>query len=100
MITRSKITSKIYDSDKVWYIVNFQQATAYIANGADTRLLDILYSTRSGKLIYVFPKDEFMQLLYEKWSKREIKWEGEIGVRTEIEGVGKEVHVDTDNERK
>lgn len=100
MITRSKITSKIYDSDKVWYIVNFQQATAYIANGADTRLLDILYSSRSGKLIYVFPKDEFMQLLYEKWARREIKWEGTIGVRTEIEGLGEEVYADADNKCK
>ena len=95
MITRSKVTSKIYDSDKVWYIVNFQQATAYIANGADTRLLDVLYSSRSGKLIYVFPKDDFMQLLYEKWTNREIKWEGEIGARTEIEGVREEVYIDS-----
>lgn len=75
MTVRSAITGKIYDPDNVWYIANIQQIAAYNSNGADGEVLDILYNGRMNRFIFVYPKNEFMDLLYAKWSEHELQLE-------------------------
>lgn len=76
MKTRSIITGKVYDSDNVWYVANIEQIDAYNSNGAESRVLDVLYNGRKNKFIFVYPKDEFMKRLYDLWCKHELKRSG------------------------
>lgn len=86
MTTRSVITGKIYDSANVWYVANIHQIDAYNSNGAEDQVLDILYNGRLNKFIFVYPKNEFMNLLYDKWCKRELKRSGDFGQNDPMEG--------------
>ena len=79
MIVKSLVTGKEYDPDKVLYINYPPQVQAYICNGGDIELLDIFYDRRKKKdikykLVYVFPRNEFMKNLYEKWKNRELEF--------------------------
>ena len=67
MVTKSLITGKVYDPDKVWYVMNNKQIEFYNAHGAESVVLDVIYNSRKGKFIFVYPKDEFMRMLYEQW---------------------------------
>ena len=67
MDVRSHITGKIYDPDNVWYVANMPQIVYYNGNGAEGEILDILYNSRMEKFIFVYPKSDFMKLLYDKW---------------------------------
>lgn len=67
MVTKSIITGKIYDPDKVWYIMNNDQIDFYNKHGAESVVLDVLYNSRKGKFIFVYPKNDFMKLLYQQW---------------------------------
>lgn len=67
MIT-SQSTGKEYDPTKVVRIVNYKQATMYIAHGAE--LLDI-YASRSYRndeplLVYIFDRSKTTEL-YDAW---------------------------------
>lgn len=73
MTIRSAITGKFYDPDNVWYIGNAQQVAFYNCNGAEGEVLDILYNGRLNKFIFVYPKIEFISLLYDKWIKQNNK---------------------------
>ncbi len=67
MMTKSFITGKLYDPDKVWYIANSEQINFYNTNGAESEVLDVLYNSRQKKFLFVYPKNDFMKLLYDKW---------------------------------
>lgn len=76
MLVKSIITGKTYDPDKVWYLANIHQIDAYNCNGADSKILDVLYNSRKNKFIFVYPKDGFMEILYDKWCKHELYYSG------------------------
>jgi hypothetical protein len=67
MNVRSRITGKFYDPDNVWYVANMAQIVSYNENGAESEVLDVIYNGRMKKFIFVYPKNEFMKLLYDKW---------------------------------
>lgn len=70
MIVTSRITGKVYDSDKVLYI-NFQpQWSFYFSQGCESEFLDLIYD--SGKnhkypICMVFKRSARMKELYEMW---------------------------------
>lgn len=73
----SETTGKTYDPAKAVRIVNYKQATAYIANGAE--LLD-LYPSKSHRnneplLVYIFDRAATTDL-YDKWCNYALTWEG------------------------
>lgn len=72
MYTKSKITGKTYDTDKVWYIWNIDQVAKYNYAGAEEQVLDILYNSEKHKFIWVYPRNAFMADLYDKFCKYEL----------------------------
>ncbi len=72
MFVRSKITGKLYDPDQVWYVSNVDQIYAYNTHGAESEVLDVIYHSRRRCFIYVYPKSDFMKLLYQKWNQNEL----------------------------
>nr|DAY89458.1 MAG TPA: hypothetical protein [Caudoviricetes sp.] len=72
----SKITGKTYDIYDAWYISNHVMYGAYLCNGGDEYLLDVLYdkSKEKNKMTFVFPKNEYMSELYDKWCKHELEY--------------------------
>lgn len=73
MVTKSLITGKVYDPDKVWYVANNEQINFYNLNGAESEVLDVLYNSRKKEFIFVYPKNEFMNLLYKKWNEQGVQ---------------------------
>lgn len=74
MLKVSKITGRSYHPDdmkSIIYISNLKQVGAYLANGAETEVLDILYdaSKEINKLVFVFSKNSTTRALYEKWNE-------------------------------
>jgi len=65
--TKSFITGKVYDPDNVWYVANGEQVNYYNSNGAESEVLDVLYNSKHKKFLFVYPKNDYMKLLYEKW---------------------------------
>ena len=65
----SSITGKSYMPENTYVILNVAQVAAYLDNGAP--LLDI-YVGRNRKLCFVFPKDELVKDLFDKWVKHEL----------------------------
>lgn len=71
----SRITGKEYTPDEVLYINYAPQYTAYLANGAETEVIDVFYDTRKcskNKLVFVFPRNEKMKELYELWKQQKL----------------------------
>ena len=79
MLKVSKITGKAYHPDdmkSVVYISNIKQVGAYIANGGDNEMLDILYdaSKEQNRLVFVFAKNTVTRELYEAWNRHELQY--------------------------
>lgn len=77
MMAKSKITGKEYDPNKVLYINYPPQIEAYMSNGGYEELIDVFYDRRKKvkyKMVYVFPRNEKMKQLYEKWKNRELEF--------------------------
>lgn len=68
MFVQSCVTGKIYDPNKVVYILNTLQTYKYIENNAE--LLDVKLGF-DNKLCFVFDKENTYEL-YDKWCKREL----------------------------
>lgn len=65
----SKITGRSYIPEDTCIILNVAQVAAYLDNGAP--LLDV-YVGRNRKLCFVFPKDETIKNLFDKWVRHEL----------------------------
>ena len=65
----STITGKSYVPEDTCIILNVAQVAAYLDNGAS--LLDV-YVGRNRKLCFVFPKNNFIKSLFDKWVKHEL----------------------------
>ncbi len=79
MLKVSKITGRSYHPDdmkSIIYISNLKQVGAYLANGAETEVLDILYdaSKETNKLVFVFAKSDTTRALYEKWNEHALPY--------------------------
>ena len=71
----SRITGKSYspDNSSVVWISNMQQVYKYLNNGAETDLVDILYTeTKKDCLVFVFRKTPLIAELYRKWQDHEL----------------------------
>lgn len=71
----SRITGKSYspDNSSVVWISNMQQVYKYLNNGAETDLVDILYTeTKKDCLVFVFRKTPLIAELYRKWQSHEL----------------------------
>ena len=65
----SKITGRTYIPEDTCIILNVAQVAAYLDNGA--QLLDV-YVGRNRKLCFVFPKNDLVKDLFDKWVKHEL----------------------------
>ena len=65
----SIVTGKTYNPEDASIILNVAQVAAYLDNGAP--LLDIFVG-RDRKLCFVFPKNQQMKALFDKWVKHEL----------------------------
>lgn len=76
IFVKSKVTGKEYNPEKVWYISNMQQVSAYFANGGIDYIVDVVYNPykERNKMVFVYEKNEFMDELYDKWCKYELKY--------------------------
>ena len=77
MLKVSKITGRSYHPDDMKSIIsNLKQVGAYLANGAETEVLDILYdaSKETNKLVFVFAKSDTTRALYEKWNEHALPY--------------------------
>lgn len=66
----SKLTGKSYYPEDTCIILNVAQVVAYLENGAE--LLDI-YVGKGKKLCFIFPKNDLVKKLFDKWTKYELK---------------------------
>ena len=76
MLKVSKVTGRAYHPDSAIYIANLRQAGAYMNNGGEQEVLDILYdpSKEFNKFIFVFEKNAVTRALYDKWNAHELEY--------------------------
>ena len=68
----SKLLNKQYDpsNNSVIYLTNMVQCYKYLQNGAESELVDILYTdTKKDCLVFVFKKSPLINELYRKWQE-------------------------------
>ena len=71
----SKLLNKQYDpsNNSVIYLTNMVQCYKYLQNGAESELVDILYTdTKKDCLVFVFKKSPLINELYKKWQDHEL----------------------------
>lgn len=71
----SKLLNKQYDpsNNSVIYLTNMVQCYKYLQNGAESELVDILYTdTKKDCLVFVFNKSPLINELYKKWQDHEL----------------------------
>ena len=74
-MVKSKVRNKEYDPTNVVYITKLNQYVKYMANGADSYLVDIYYdpnlrSDYREKMVYVFEKNDVTAALKKQWDER------------------------------
>lgn len=68
----SQLLHKSYDpsNNSVVYLTNMIQCYKYLQNGAESELVDILYTdTKKDCLVFVFKKSPLINELYKKWQE-------------------------------
>ena len=71
----SKLLNKHYDpsNNNVIYLTNMIQCYKYLQNGAESDLVDILYTdTKKDCLVFVFKTSPLINELYKKWQSHEL----------------------------
>ena len=71
----SKLLNKHYDpsNNNVIYLTNMIQCYKYLQNGAESDLVDILYTdTKKDCLVFLFKKSPLINELYKKWQSHEL----------------------------
>lgn len=71
----SRILNRHYDpsNNSVVYLTNMIQCYKYLQNGAESELVDILFTdTKRDCLVFVFKKSTLISDLYKKWQAHEL----------------------------
>ena len=71
----SRILNRHYDpsNNSVIYLTNMIRWYKYVQNGAESELVDILFTdTKRDCLVFVFKKSTLVSDLYKKWQSHEL----------------------------